>query len=162
MKNLLANSEASTVKAVVDLIAELKNEGLSGDLQYEELDARVELRDGELPPTDIMGVTQFAIVEIEARIWQIHFMVAVSTITDPNLFRLRALSNAVFERFGAGAQMTYHDAETTEAKSWIQVIPGTAVIPTHRVETRPFRFIQVQALLDPLQGAEPEPQSLVP
>lgn len=162
MKNLLANSEASVIRTALDLIEEIKSAGISPGLEYVELDARVELRDGELPPTDVLGVTQFAITEIDKSIWQIHFMIAVSTITDQNLFRLRAMANAVFERFPAGAQMTYFDAETTQEKSWIQVIPGTAVIPTHRVETRPFRFIQVQALLDPLQGAEPAPQSLVP
>ena len=162
MKNLLANSEASVIRAALDLIDEIKNAGISPKLQYVELDARVELRDGELPPTDILGVTQFAITEIEKNIWQIHFMIAVSTITDENLFRLRAMANVVFERFPADAQMTYFDAETAENKSWIHVLPGTSTIPTHRVETRPFRFIQVQALLDPLQGAEPAPQSLVP
>lgn len=162
MNNLLENSEASVVKLMVDLAQTMKNEGISANVQYIELDARVELKDNEIPPTDIIGVTQFSISEPQAQLWGIHFIVGLSTQDDENLFRLRKMANFVFNRFPCGAQMVYYDAETAAEKSWIQVIPGTTQLPTHRVETRPFRFIQVQALLDPFQGSELAQQDLVP
>lgn len=162
MKNLLANSEASVLKLLIDLGQEMRDEGLTGDIQYVELDARVELKDAELPATDIIGMTQFSISEPQAKIWSIHFIIGVSTIGDENLFRLKALANFLYNRFPSGAQMTYYDNETTEERSWIQVIPGTVQLPTHRVETRPFRFIQVQALLDPYEGSHSEPEDLAP
>lgn len=162
MKNLLANAEASVLKLMIDLGQEMIDAGLSEDIQYVELDARVELKDAELPATDIIGMTQFSISEPASKIWGIHFIVGVSTIGDENLFRLKALANHIYERFPCGAQMTYYDNETATAKSWIQVTPGTVQLPTHRVETRPFRFVQVQALLDPYEGARTEPEDPVP
>ena len=154
MKNLLTNAETSIVKLCVDLAEEMRSEGLTAEMEYVEVDARVELKDAELPNCDIIGLTQFSITEPESKLWAIHFVIVVSTIADTNLFRLRALANYIYERFPAGATLTYYDAESAEEKSWIQVIPGTTQLPTHRVETRPFRFIQVQALLDPLQGSQ--------
>lgn len=162
MKNLLLNAETSVVKAVVDLAKQLSDEGLSKGIEYVELDARVELRDVELPEGDLMGVTQFSISEVQPKLWNIHFLIGVSTVADTNLFRLRALANAIYDRFPCGAQMIYYDAETAAEQSWIQVIPGTVQLPTHRVETRPFRFIQVFAVLDPLQGSRQEQPDLVP
>lgn len=162
MKNLLANSEGSVLKELITLGQQMVNLGLSDDIQYVELDARVELKDSELPATDIIGMTQFSISEPSNKIWAIHFIVGLSTIGDENLFRLKALANFIYDRFPCGAQMTYYDNETTEERSWIQIIPGTVQLPTHRVETRPFRFIQVQALLDPYEGARREPEDPVP
>lgn len=156
MINLLENSEASCVKLCVDLCAAMRNANISANVEYIELDARVELKDNEIPPIDIIGLTQFSIAEVDRHIWQIHFIVGLSTQDDENLFRLRKMANYIYNRFPCGAQMTYYDATTAEEKSWIQILPGTTQLPTHRVETRPFRFIQVQALLDPLQGSEPE------
>lgn len=157
MKNLLKNAEASCVKLCVELAAQMRDQDISHTVDYLELDARTELKDNEIPATDIIGLTQFSIAEVDKSIWQIHFIIGISTISDENLFRLRDMANFVYERFPCGAQMTYYDADTAQEKSWIQVIPGTTQLPTHRVETRPFRFIQVQALLDPLQGAAPDP-----
>ena len=154
MKNLLTNSETSIVKLCVDLGAEMVAEGLSPKIEYVEVDARVELKDAELPDCDIIGLTQFSISEPESKLWAIHFVIVLSTVSDQNLFRLRKLANYVYERLPAGATLVYYDAEEATEKSWLQVIPGTTQLPTHRVETRPFRFIQAQALLDPLQGSE--------
>lgn len=156
MNNILENAEASCVKLCVDLAEAMQTASISTNVEYIELDARTELKDNEIPSTDILGLTQFSIAEVERGIWQIHFIIGISTLSDENLFRLRKMANFVFNRFPSGAQLTYYDAETAEAKSWIQVIPGTTQLPTHRVETRPFRFIQVHALLDPLQGAAPD------
>lgn len=153
MKNLLTNSETSMVKFCVDLAEEMVAEGLSPKIEYVEVDSRVELKDAELPDCDIIGLTQFSISEPEAQLWAIHFVVVISTISDVNLFRLRKLANFIYERLPAGADLVYYDAEAATEKSWIRVIPGTTQLPTHRVETRPFRFIQAQALLDPLQGS---------
>lgn len=157
MKNILMNAEASCVKLCVELAAAMRSLNISTDVDYIELDARVELKDNEIPSNDIIGLTQFSIAEIDKSIWQIHFIIGVSTISDENLFRLRRMANFIYERFPCGAQMIYYDADTADEKSWIQVTPGTVQLPTHRVETRPFRFIQVQAVLDPHQGAEPDP-----
>lgn len=154
MNNVLRNSEASVIKLVTELRDQLLDEGICAKLEYVEIDARVELKDGDLPNADIIGVTQFSIAEEDAKIWAIHFIVAASTVGDTNLFRLRQMINWIHNRFPAGAQMTYYDADTAEENSWIQVIPGTTMLPTHRVETRPFRFIQVHALLDPLQAVQ--------
>jgi hypothetical protein len=162
MRNILKNTEASVVKDVLTMLEDdLKS--ISSKIVYEELDARKEISEGSLPNSDLIGVTQFAISQVEGKIWEIHFMVAVSTISDPNLFRLRELANVIYDRYSTeGAQITYYDADTALKKSWIYVLPEVAILPTHRVETRPFRFIQVQALLDPLQGSEPPPQSPFP
>lgn len=161
MRNILKNTEASVIKSVLEVMENCKQ--ISPDIQYEEVDARKELADGELPPTDIVGVTQFAMAQLDSHMWEIHFIVAVSTVNDLNLFRLRELTNEFYDHYsGNGRQLTYYDAESAEEKSWIYVLPQTQTLPTHRVETRPFRFVQVQALLDPLQASEREPQSLVP
>lgn len=162
MKNLLENSETSCVKVCVDLVAAMREAGISNTVEYIELDARVELKDNQIPAIDIIGLTQFSIAEVDRSLWQIHFIIGLSTISDENLFRLRKMANFIYERFPCGAQMAYYDATTAEEKSWIQVIPGTTQLPTHRVETRPFRFIQVQALLDPFQGSELAQQGPVP
>jgi hypothetical protein len=154
MNNILKNSEASVIKLVTELQDQMLEEGICRELTYVEIDARVELKDGDLPNTDIIGVTQFSISEEEEKIWSIHFILAVSTVSDDNLFRLRDMVNWVFNRFHSGAQMIYYDADSADEKSWIQVIPGTVMLPTHRVETRPFRFVQVHALLDPQQGSQ--------
>lgn len=162
MKNLAANAEASVLKLMIDLGQSLRDEGISSNVQYVELDARVELKDTELPPTDVIGMTQFSISEPEEKLWAIHFIVGLSTLGDENLFRLKAMANVVYDRFPCGAMMTYYDNESTEPRTWIKVIPGTVMLPTHRVETRPFRFIQVQALLDPYEGARRELEDPVP
>lgn len=153
MKNLLKNSETSIVKLCVDLGREMVEQGLTPAVSYFEVDSRVELKDAELPDCDIIGMTQFSISEPEAKIWAIHFVIVVSTVSDTNLFRLRELANFIYERLPAGALLTYYDADGAAEKSWMSVIPGTTQLPTHRVETRPFRFIQAQALLDPYQGS---------
>ena len=153
MNNLLKNSESSIIKLMTELAEQMRDEGITKNIQYVEIDARVELKDADLPSSDIIGVTQFSIAEETDKIWAIHFIVAVSTVSDDNLFRLRDIVNWVYNRFPAGAQMTYYDAEAASEQSWIQVIPGTTMLPTHRVETRPFRFVQVHALLDPYEGS---------
>ena len=114
MKNLLTNAETSIVKLCVDLAAEMKSEGLTAEMEYVEVDARVELKDAELPDCDIIGLTQFSISEPESKLWSIHFVIVVSTLADTNLFRLRALANYIYERFPAGATLTYYDAESAE------------------------------------------------
>lgn len=149
MNNVLENAEASIVKWCVEQIPLLTS--LSTTLTYVELDSRVELRDAELPTGDIIGLTQFSIMD-DDKIFPIHFAIGVSTEDDENLFRLRALSNALYNKLQTGASLTYYDAQTAATKSWIQILPGTTILPTSRVETRPFRFIQVQALLDPYQS----------
>lgn len=157
MNNILENAEASCVKFAVDAGEAMKLAGISDNVGYIELDARTELKDNEIPAHDIIGLTQFSISEIESHIWEVHFMIGLSTMADQNLFRLRAMANFIYNLVPAGAQLTFYDAETAEEKSWIHVLPGSTQLPTHRVETRPFRFIQVRALLDPLQGVEPDP-----
>lgn len=155
MNNVLTNAETSIVKFAQDMITAMSEAGIA-ELEYVEIDARAELVDAELPAGDIIGVTQFSITDDDG-IFPIHFVLAVSTVGDTNLFRLRAISNFLFNRLQTGAELTYFDVEASEtageavAKSWIKVVPGTTLLPTSRVEVRPFRHIQVQALLDPLQ-----------
>jgi hypothetical protein len=156
MNNVLANAETSITRFATDMAEAMALAGLA-TLEYVELDARSELRDAELPGGDIIGVTQFSITE-DDKIFPIHFMIGVSTVGDLNLFRLRAITNFIFNRLQSGAELTYYDVAASElagdavAKSWIRVLPGSTLLPTSRVETRPFRFVQVQALLDPLQS----------
>lgn len=154
MRDVLKNAEASMVKLCVDLAANLVDQGLTEKLEYVELDARVEIEGAELPDDDVIGLTQFSITEVESKIWQIHFIIGISTVGDKNLFRLRDLSNAVYNAVPAGAVLTYYDADQAKAESWIYVLPGSTQLPTNRVESRPFRFIQVQALLDPYQASQ--------
>lgn len=157
MNNVLDNAEASVTRFVQDMITEIAAAGIA-DLEYVELDARAELTDASLPAGDIIGVTQFSIVD-DDKIFPIHFTIGVSTVGDENLFRLKKLSNFLYNRLQTGAELVYYDVEASEVagqaveKSWIKVLPGTTLLPTNRVETRPFRFLDVQALLDPLQSS---------
>lgn len=162
MNNIYLNAEHSITKAVVDLVQEAKTANLSADIQYLEIDARKELDDGSLPPTDVMGITQFALAQQDQSLWMVHFMVGISTVNDTNLFRLRDLANLVFNRMQGGNTMDLYDSASGTKATWIYILPETASLPTHRVETRPFRFIQVQALIDPLglslsEGSPQEP-----
>jgi hypothetical protein len=145
MNNVLKFAETSLVKWVVDQIAAID----FADIEYVELDARSELSDASLPDKDIAGLTQFAIAD-DDRVFPVHFMVGVSTKVDENLFRLRDIANHMYNRLQTGMQIPYYNADTQALLGQITIIPGTNLLPTSRVETRPFRFIQVHALLDPL------------
>lgn len=155
MNNVMDNAETSIVKWVQTMIGEISAAGIA-ELEYLEIDARAELLDAELPAGDIIGITQFSLTDDQG-MFPLHFMVGVSTVGDVNLFRLRAITNFLFNRLQTGDELAYYDVAASQLAgaaveaSWIKIVPGTTLLPTSRVETRPFRFVQVQALLDPLQ-----------
>ena len=146
--NIALNAEESVISALSEKAREL-------GFTYQVLDSRTELDTTELPDVDVLGLFQFAITEHMSDVYEVGVTVGVSTISDDNLFRLRRAGAAVFDMLQANQQIGYRDIagaqDGTEAPvtTWMQSLAGATIMPTNRVQSRPFRFIQATLALNP-------------
>jgi hypothetical protein len=115
--------------------------------EYLDIDSRLEI--GELPLADFMGLSTYAISDLD-RFFECSFAIAIATNDDANLLRLRRASSFVFGRLRTGAALTHYDHVTAQPIARLIVQPGTTLEPVSRAEQRPMRFVQASAHLNPL------------
>lgn len=129
--------------------ANLKLAGLLADnptLQYFDWDTASEAN--ELPDTDLLGPSGLGFTD-EGKTFDLIFSFGVSTVNDPNLFRLRKLASKIYKDFRPDAVLDIYSHDDGVVYSWAKVVGPTVITPIQRALTRPLQFITVNAVLDP-------------
>jgi len=142
---IYSNLWGSVTKMSLNLISQITTSGVASP-QFLDWDAHANIH--ELPNVDLVGPTAFGFIE-DDKVISVNFSLGFSTYNDLNLFRLRAIGNVLFEALRPGSRFIYYNATAAVAVSYLVVTNGTTLLPVTRSETRPFQFVQVEALLEP-------------
>lgn len=103
----------------------------------------------ELPDASLLGPAAIAVEEMSEEFVKVTFAIGISAYNDPGLFQHRLKADLVFEALRVGNQITYYDAETTGVLIPMDITGPTGLSPMTRANTRPFQFIQTEAVLNP-------------
>lgn len=121
-------------------------------LQFVDWDAHSELH--ELPSGDLLGPAGVAMTD-QGKFFEATVSVGLSTMNDPNLFRIRALASKVFADFRPERKLPVYRSETAVvdetpvALGWLVFQPPTIITPMSRAETRILQFVNAQGMLSP-------------
>lgn len=147
MNRILDDVEASIVVLTQDIIRELQLQQNGILIQFIDWDANMD--NPELPDHDLVGPGFLAVSEDTAGIISASFALAVSTYDDRNLFRLKSYISYIFERLRPTKTMILYDSLGAVEKGFMVFQDGTHTPPMVKTATRPWRYVQVSALLDP-------------
>jgi len=120
------------------------------DIDVRFIDFEAFANEAELPDSDLIGPTAFALTETEANFFNVSFAIGVSTYTDDkNLFRMRAIIDQVFTRLRPLKSIPVYKAGTLELVGQMTVTDGTTLLPMSRAAARPWQYVQLECLLEP-------------
>lgn len=131
---------------------------LIGDMRIAYPEEKIEFIDWEahaniheLPDTDLIGPTALTITELSPQMFEVNFSIAVSSYeTDTNLFRMRAYLAEAFERLRPTKTVPIFNSETAQKLGYMIITDGSMLAPMSRAETRPFQYVQVTGLIEPV------------
>lgn len=101
----------------------------------------------EMPEQDCMGPAGIGLAD-EGKIQQVVFAFGLSTVGDPNLFRLRGSISKLYGLLRPEAKIPVYDTVGT-VHSWMVVKSPLTIAPVSKAEVRSIQFITAMALLDP-------------
>lgn len=136
---------ASIQKYAVDKRVVLLTE--SPGITYFDFDTVAEAH--ELPDGDLIGPAGLGLTEAESGIFEIVASVGVSTVNDPNLYRLRKMISKVYADLRPMKQIELYRHATTTPVGWAVIQGGTSITPINKAASRALQFVTFQALIDP-------------
>lgn len=91
---------------------------------------------------DIIGLEDYSIVD-EAGMFTVTARIGMSTINDQGLFRLREMTNTLFNMCGTNKMVPLFDAETDEPIGQMKFMEGTTALPLMTTEIRSYQYLAV-------------------
>lgn len=146
---ILKNCWSSIVVLSRALIQECAAANVGSEIEFMDWEAHANTP--ELPNMDLIGPSAMTVTEHSKELITVSFAIGVSTFTgDKNLFRQRDYVARVFERLRPENKIIYFDAESASEKSVLVITDGTMAAPMSKSESRPWQYVQCEALLVPV------------
>lgn len=114
---------------------------------YVDWDAHAEVN--ELPTGDLIGPAGIGLSTEQVNFDYVVFAFGISTIDDPNLFRLRKTMSQLHAKLRPMTKIPIYDADTAQVISWMVVKTPLSISPVSKAELRAVQFINVMALIGP-------------
>lgn len=132
----------AVIRYIRDIMDQLNTTGSM--LQYVDFDQTADIQD--LPNSDLVGINGFAMTDMD-RQYDVMFGVTITTINDPNLFRISKCVDSYFRQLLAGKTFLVYDEVTADQIGSCEIYTGTAVSPVERAEALIVQQIAVKARL---------------
>lgn len=146
---ILTNCWSSITVLARTLIQECAAANPGSEIEFMDWEAHVNVP--ELPNKDLIGPSALSVTEHSKELISVSFAIGVSTfLGDKNLFRQRDYVARVFERLRPESKIIYFDADSASEKSVLVVTDGTMAAPMSKAESRPWQYVQCEALLVPV------------
>lgn len=141
------NYRASLFRLCNDFITKMVGDGVipADSMQVFDWDAHAD--QDELPNKDLIGPIEYEI-EVDEKLHYITTMIGISTINDTNMFRLHTLIDHMFDQLQPEMLVPYVDGATGNQMGSMKALNGTAVMPTAKTKTRPFKAVAVSLASD--------------
>lgn len=139
----------SLIRLCNDMIQEMKDEGQAAPAF---IDWEAHAATPELPNSDLLGPTAFALTEDEGGILEASFAIAASSYGEEHLFRHRYMIDKLFSRLRVEKQINLVHPETGHYAGKLIITDGTTMSPMSRANLRPFQFVQAQAVIQIAEG----------
>ena len=136
--NILSILETSTL-AYCNQIAQAINAQLNLDFEVVLFDAYAE--NEPLPEKDIIGIYRLEF-ELDSHFIKGSFLLGVSTINDPQLFRLRKVSSFVLDQVKPQKTISLVTEDGQPVVGNLVIMDGVAVLPVEG-NTRPAKFFGI-------------------
>lgn len=144
---MISDFRASLVAFGRRLVDQAREEGLSPDLQYCDLDAFAEVQ--ELPSVDLIGLTGLA-CDVRGKVHTVDGQFGVLTMNDPGNFKHYALVDRLYRTLQPEKTVPLVRDRTGELLGWMAAQDGTAVDPMARAgDVRGFQAVRFTLLADP-------------
>ncbi|WP_419902483.1 hypothetical protein [Kiloniella sp.] len=115
---------------------------MSDTLTITDFDAHADIQ--RLPTDeDLIGPLEFSMV-MDEKLIEVTTNIAISTVEDTNITRLRALTNSLFQKLTPGQRIPLVDPTNRAPIGTLVTMNGTAILPISRTSTRPLQLISVQ------------------
>lgn len=130
----------SLIHAVMDVVDDCRQSGVSPDIQYHAWDSRSEV--AEPPQVDLIGLDGWTFRENHG-LWIVYAGITISTFNDGNLFREIQIVDKVHNHFGTGATIPMLD-KSTGAQYTQLAVTEFEIMPLANAEKRNYRPIGLE------------------
>lgn len=141
IQNNILNILESTVLAFCNQLKQAVNTQLGHNLEIVLFDTAPE--EEELPNSDVIGPYNLEF-EVDSHFITGTFLLGISTLNDPSLFRLREISSFMLDTVLPESKIQLYNAEGTPILGNLVVMDKVTILPTNKnSKSRAARFIGV-------------------